>query len=73
VIRQPGRRPTIRPERMSERGAAAAGVAQALRSQILDGTLPGGEPLREVALAARYGVGRYTVRPALRFLEAEDL
>jgi DNA-binding GntR family transcriptional regulator len=58
---------------MSERGAAAAGVAQALRSQILDGTLPGGEPLREVALAARYGVGRYTLRAALRFLEAEGL
>jgi DNA-binding GntR family transcriptional regulator len=63
----------IHPERMSEHGAATARVAQALRSQILDGTVSGGQPLREVALAASHGVGRYTLRAALRLLETEGL
>lgn len=48
-------------------------VSDALRQDIFDGKLPAGTPLREVALADRFTVGRYTVRGALAQLAAEGL
>ena len=62
-------------------GAVAAGqaatavdrVADAVRAEILTGTLPAGAPLREEAAAARYGVSRHTVRAAFQRLVAERL
>ena len=44
-----------------------------LRDRILDGSLAGGQPLRQEELAARYGVSRSPVREALRQLEADGL
>lgn len=44
-----------------------------LRDRILDGTLAGGQPLRQEELAARHGVSRSPVREALRQLEADGL
>ena len=61
--------------------AAAAGqaatavdrVADAVRAEILTGTLSADAPLREEAAAARYGVSRHTVRAAFQRLVAERL
>lgn len=50
---------------------AAATLAAALRAQILDGGLAGGQRLREQALADEHDAARHTVRAALRQLEAE--
>jgi DNA-binding GntR family transcriptional regulator len=52
---------------------AAAVLADRLRGELLDGTLPPGTRLREEALAERFAVGRYTVRSALRTLVAAGL
>ena len=62
-------------------GAAAAGqaatavdrVADAVRAEILTGALPADAPLREEAVAARFGVSRHTVRSAFQRLVAERL
>ena len=48
-------------------------VAATLRQAIVDGTLSGGEPLRQDQLAADFEVSRMPVREALRQLEAEGL
>jgi DNA-binding GntR family transcriptional regulator len=48
-------------------------LADALRARILEGALEGGTPLREVELAASYGVSRHTLRAALRRLAAEGI
>jgi DNA-binding GntR family transcriptional regulator len=45
----------------------------ALRRLVLDGGLPPGSPLREVALAEAFGVSRNTVRDAIRALGHEGL
>lgn len=58
---------------MQELSAAAAVLAEKLRAELLDGTLRPGAPLREEALAERFGAGRYTVRSALRTLVTEGL
>ena len=58
---------------MTGHGLAVDALATALRAQVLDGTLPGGAPLREVALAAEHGVARNTLRTALRVLQGEGL
>ncbi|MER6425406.1 GntR family transcriptional regulator [Streptomyces sp. NPDC001137] len=50
-----------------------AGVADALRERIVAGRLPPGTPLRDVALAAEFGVSRNTLREALRTLHDEGL
>lgn len=47
---------------------AAERVAAAVRAELFDGTLPPGRRLREEHLAAEHGVGRHTVRAALRIL-----
>ena len=44
-----------------------------LRTEILTGGLPPGTPLREIALAERFGVSRTPVREALRRLEQDRL
>jgi DNA-binding GntR family transcriptional regulator len=44
-----------------------------LRAQILSGALPPGTPLREIALAERFGVSRTPVREALRRLQQDRL
>lgn len=44
-----------------------------LREEILSGTLPPDEPLREESCAARLGVSRHTIRAAFQRLVAERL
>ncbi len=58
--------------RLGHRTLSAAIVEQ-LRRDILDGTYPAGEQLRQDALAATFGVSRIPVREALFQLEAEGL
>jgi DNA-binding GntR family transcriptional regulator len=48
-------------------------VEEALRRDIFGGALPAATPLRETALAERFGVGRYTVRAALAQLAVDGL
>ncbi|MFF2277725.1 GntR family transcriptional regulator [Agromyces sp. NPDC058126] len=48
-------------------------VAEALRAEILSGTVALGSPLREEAAAERFGVSRHTVRSAFQRLVAERL
>jgi DNA-binding GntR family transcriptional regulator len=58
--------------RLGHRTLSAAIVEQ-LRRDILDGTFPAGEQLRQDALAASFQVSRIPVREALFQLEAEGL
>ncbi|MFI6404768.1 GntR family transcriptional regulator [Streptomyces sp. NPDC050548] len=57
--------------------ATAAGrpvlVTDVLRERIVEGELPPGTPLRDVALSAELGVSRNTLREALRTLHDEGL
>ena len=48
-------------------------VADILREAILDGTLRGGQPLRQEELASKFGLSRGPIREALRQLEGEGL
>jgi DNA-binding GntR family transcriptional regulator len=48
-------------------------VTNAIRREILDGELVGGQRLVEQELTARHGVARHTLRAALRELAAEGL
>lgn len=48
-------------------------LVEALRERLLGGDLAPGAPLREVELAAAYGVGRHSVRAALQVLDHEGL
>lgn len=48
-------------------------VAATLRDEVLDGVLPPGARLREECLCERFGVGRHSVRAALRLLVAAGL
>jgi DNA-binding GntR family transcriptional regulator len=57
---------------LAHRTMAAAAAAE-LRRRILEGTYPGGHPLRQDALAEEFGVSRIPVREALLQLEAEGL
>lgn len=56
-----------------ENRPASANVAGALRRAIIDGTLPGGERLRQDAVAVRFGVSQTIVREAFQLLVAEGL
>ncbi len=60
---------------MSIAGGALKGtadqIADRLRGAIEDGTLPPGEALNQVDLAAQFGLSRIPIREALRRLEAE--
>jgi DNA-binding GntR family transcriptional regulator len=51
----------------------AATIYAALRADVLTGALASGEPVREVAVASRFGVSRTPVREALRRLEHDRL
>jgi DNA-binding GntR family transcriptional regulator len=55
------------------RTAAAERVAEVLRTELLDGAMAPGSHLSEEQLAARFEVGRYTVRAALRSLVTAGL
>jgi DNA-binding GntR family transcriptional regulator len=56
-----------------QRVSTVDAIAAALRTRILDGDLAAGERLREVELAAAYGVARHSLRAALRELASEGL
>lgn len=56
-----------------ERRTVGEELAVRLRHRILAGELQPGEPLRETALAERYGASRPSVRDALRRLDHEGL
>jgi DNA-binding GntR family transcriptional regulator len=56
-----------------ERTSTVDALANALRREILDGTLPAGSRLRERELCETYGVARHSLRAALRALAAEGL
>ena len=56
-----------------DRSSTTERVADALRSMLFAGELAPGEPLREVGLAAGFGVARSTVREALQVLAGEGL
>ena len=56
-----------------DRSSTTERVADALRSMLFAGDLAPGEPLREVGLAAGFGVARSTVREALQVLAGEGL
>lgn len=63
----PAKRPSFR------RVGAAHQVAEILQDRILAGAFRPGQPLREVELAAEFGVARNTLREALRLLTQEGL
>ncbi|HET9654876.1 MAG TPA: GntR family transcriptional regulator [Kineosporiaceae bacterium] len=69
--RAPGSRPSASGPGLQ--ASAADRVAAQLRSGIFAGDPAPGTPLREVDLAARYGVSRHTVREALRELVVAGL
>ncbi|MGI8574901.1 MAG: GntR family transcriptional regulator [Egibacteraceae bacterium] len=58
---------------VSSASSASELVVGRLREEILDGSLPPGNPLREVALAERLDVSRNTLREAVQRLIAEGL
>ena len=57
----------------SPRRVDAEAIYAELRAEIQAGRLPAGEPLRETAVAARFGVSRTPTREALRRLEHDRL
>ncbi|MET9230139.1 GntR family transcriptional regulator [Lentzea sp. NPDC003310] len=58
---------------MNDAMAAPQRIAAALRGELLDGAHPVGTRFREEDLAARFDVGRHTVRSALRLLVERGL
>jgi DNA-binding GntR family transcriptional regulator len=69
VLRSPSLKP-VSDEAVESRSASAI-VTDALREGILHGTLPGGERLRQDAIATRFGVSQMIVREAFKQLVAE--
>jgi GntR family transcriptional regulator of vanillate catabolism len=61
------------PPRTDDTADQAHDVADAIRQSVLDGSLKPGQKLREVELAARFGVSRTPVREALVAIEREGL
>lgn len=61
------------PSRKIQVVTAVDAVADLLRRRVLDGSYSPGTPLREVALSEDLGVGRHTLRAALRTLTHEGL
>jgi DNA-binding GntR family transcriptional regulator len=53
--------------------SAADRIADALRAEILGGARPAGSPLRQDAIAERFGVSHIPVREAFRHLSAQGL
>ena len=58
------------PQRKS---TTASVLADSLRNAIVDGSLTGGQPLRQDEIASRYGVSKIPVREALVQLQSEGL
>jgi DNA-binding GntR family transcriptional regulator len=58
---------------LKDGGPVAERVYLGLKQAIADGGIIAGERLREIELAARYGVSRTPVREALKMLQAEGL
>ncbi|MGC9417433.1 MAG: GntR family transcriptional regulator [Rhodovulum sp.] len=58
---------------MLARPALAVQVADALRELILEGTIQGGEKIREKELTERFGVSRTPLREAMKILASEGL
>jgi DNA-binding GntR family transcriptional regulator len=56
-----------------KRRVDADSIYQQLRADIIDGKLPVGTPMREVAIAERFSVSRTPVREALRRMQHERL
>jgi DNA-binding GntR family transcriptional regulator len=48
-------------------------IYESLRAEIVSGVIPAGSPVREVALASRFGVSRTPVREVLRRLQHDRL
>ena len=69
VLRSPSLKPAS--DEAIESRSASAIVTDALRGGILHGTLPGGERLRQDAIATRLGVSQMIVREAFRQLVTE--
>ncbi|HET9536552.1 MAG: GntR family transcriptional regulator [Tardiphaga sp.] len=69
VLRSPSLKPAS--DEAVESRSASAIVTDALREGILHGTLPGGERLRQDAIATRFGVSQMIVREAFRQLVTE--
>jgi DNA-binding GntR family transcriptional regulator len=63
----------IRSMTLKDGGNVAERVYYGLKQAIADGRIVAGERLREIELAARYGVSRTPVREALKMLQAEGL
>jgi DNA-binding GntR family transcriptional regulator len=61
----------ISPSEVVESRSASVAVTDNLRERILRGTLPGGERLRQDAIATRFGVSQTIVREAFRQLASE--
>src|SRR5712671_249058 len=59
------------PDEATGNGPASVVVAAALRERILRGALPGGERLRQDAIAGRFGVSQMIVREAFKQLVTE--
>ena len=64
---------SVKPSEIVETRSASATVADALRKGVLLGTLPGGERVRQDAIATRFGVSQMIVREAFRQLVTEGL
>jgi DNA-binding GntR family transcriptional regulator len=69
VLRSSSLKPS--PDEAVENRTASAIVTDALREGILHGTLPGGERLRQDAIATRFGVSQMIVREAFKQLATE--
>lgn len=69
MLRLPSLKPSA--DEVVESRSASATVTDALRQWILHGTLPGGERLRQDAIATRFGVSQMIVREAFRQLVTE--
>lgn len=61
----------LSPDEAVENRSASSIVTDALRAGILHGTLPGGERLRQDAIATRFGVSQMIVREAFKQLVTE--
>lgn len=61
------------PEFPLQRVSTAEAVADGILSLIVSGAIRAGEPLRESALTAKFGVSRNSVREAIRLLEQSRL
>lgn len=59
--------------RRSNKGSLKEEVYEAVRRDIMDGTFPPGDLLKERELAEKYGVSKTPVREALSLLEQDDL